>query len=149
MPWPMRYISEHLPVILKSQCAKIDKFKTCWHTLRLGDCLWRWRKVVVQGEDEEDDHSRLASQRRVCEGKMTSIVIIPAILWKDPWWSLMIPNLWLSNQHCQQCEWWPRRWVIRFRVFCWQMINEALHWDVIDPHVRQQMVKLWSQSWSS
>lgn len=69
MPWPMCYISEHLPVILKSPCAKIDKFKTCWHTLRLGDCLWRWRKVVVQGEDEEDDHSWLASQRCVCGGE--------------------------------------------------------------------------------
>ena len=93
MPWPMRYISEHLPVVLRTSPSASFP-----HTLHPGDCLWRWRKVVVQGEDEEDDHSWLASQRRVCGGKVTSIVIIPAILWKDPWWSLMIPNLWLSNQ---------------------------------------------------
>ena len=80
MPWPMRY-----NVRTSSSCPKKPMRK---NTLRPANCLWRWRKVVVQGEDEEDDHSRLASQRCVCGGKMTSIVIIPAILWKDPWWSL-------------------------------------------------------------
>lgn len=112
MPWPMRYMSEHLPVVLKSPCAKTR----CARPIAYGGgekllSKVKMKKMTIRGLLRKDVFAG---------GKwpaLSSFLPWYGRIPDDPWWSLTsdfqinLSTMWMMAPAM------PRRWVLRFGFF--------------------------------